>query len=167
MKDENIVLIGMPGCGKSTLGVLLAKLLCKDFADVDLLIQKRIGMPLQQYIDENGVDAFLEAEADALDALDLSNTVIATGGSAPLTARGAKRLAALGKIVYLSLPFSEIEKRITNAATRGIAMRAGETLLDVYNTRCPIYAALADLTFTPESSDIASTALALSAGLKK
>ena len=71
MNQNNIVLIGMPGCGKSTLGVLLAKLLCKDFTDVDLVIQKRIGQPLQQYINENGVDAFLSAEADALESLDV------------------------------------------------------------------------------------------------
>ncbi len=166
MSKEHIVLIGMPGCGKSTLGVLLAKMLCKDFADVDLLIQRRIGMPLQQYIDQNGVDAFLKEEADALEALDVTNTVIATGGSAPLTKRGAARLSALGKIVYLSLPFAEIEKRITNLATRGIAMRQGETLLDVYNARCPIYKGLANLTFAPESSDIAQTATKLADALK-
>jgi shikimate kinase len=167
MKEENIVLIGMPGCGKSTLGVLLAKMLCKDFADVDLLIQRRIGMPLQQYIDQHGVDAFLKEEADALEVLNVTNTVIATGGSAPLTERGAARLSALGRIVYLSLPFAEIEKRITNLATRGIAMRQGETLLDVYNARCPIYEGLADLIFTPSTADIAQTASELTEKLKR
>lgn len=167
MSQNNIVLIGMPGCGKSTLGVLLAKLLCKDFADVDLVIQRRIGQPLQQYIDEKGVDAFLAAEADALDTLDVTNTVIATGGSAPLTARGAKRLKALGKVVYLCLPYAEIEQRVTNLATRGIAMRQGETLRDVYDDRCPLYVSLADLTFTPDCEDIAKTAMALAEALKK
>ena len=167
MSKSNIVLIGMPGCGKSTLGVLLAKLLCKDFTDVDLVIQKRIGQPLQQYIDEKGVDAFLAAEADALDTLDVTNTVIATGGSAPLTARGAKRLKALGKVVYLCLPYAEIEQRVTNLATRGIAIRQGETLRDVYDDRCPIYQDLADLVFTPDCGDIAKTAMSLCEALKK
>lgn len=167
MSRNNIVLIGMPGCGKSTLGVLLAKLLCKDFADVDLLIQKRIGMSLQQYIDEKGVDAFLKAEADALEAIDVTNTVIATGGSAPLTARGAARLKALGKVVYLCLPYAEIEQRVTNLATRGIAMQKGETLQDVYNARCPIYHDLADFVFTPACGDIAKTAMSLCEILKK
>lgn len=167
MSQENIVLIGMPGCGKSTLGVLLAKLLCKDFTDVDLLIQKRIGMPLQTYMDKNGVDAFLEEEAAALETLNVANTVIATGGSAPLTAHGAKRLKTLGKVVYLCLPYAEIAQRITNLATRGIAMRQNETLQDVYNTRCPLYQQLADLVFTPDSGDIAKTALHLASLLKK
>ena len=70
MKENNIVLIGMPGCGKSTLGVVLAKMLCADFLDLDLLIQKKIGMTLQEYIDKNGVDAFLELEADVALALE-------------------------------------------------------------------------------------------------
>ncbi|MBQ9099607.1 MAG: shikimate kinase [Clostridia bacterium] len=165
--QTNIILIGMPGCGKSTLGVLLAKLLCKDFIDVDLLIQKQIGMSLQQYIDEKGVNAFLEAEADALCALNCQNTVIATGGSAPLTKRGANRLSALGKTVYLRLSYEEIEKRITNLATRGIAMEQGETLRDVYNARCPLYESIADLIFSPDAANIAETATALAARLKK
>ena len=167
MSKENIVLIGMPGCGKSTLGVLLAKLLCKDFIDVDLLIQGRIGMSLQQYIDKNGIEAFLEAEVDTIANINTNNTVIATGGSAPLTVRGANYLKALGKNGYLYLPYEEIERRITDPTTRGIAMQVGETLLDVYNARCPIYASLADLTFTPNGMNIAETALALANELKK
>ena len=167
MSNENVILIGMPGCGKSTLGVLLAKLCCKDFADVDLLIQKRIGTSLQDYIDQYGTEAFLEAEADTLEALETANTIVATGGSAPLTARGAKRLKALGKVVYLRLPYEEIERRITNPSTRGIAMKPGQTLRDVYAARCPIYEALADLIFEPSTTDIAQTATELAEQLKK
>ena len=167
MSKKNVVLIGMPGCGKSTLGVLLAKLCCKDFADVDLLIQKRIGTSLQTYIDQHGTEAFLEVEADTLAALETENTVIATGGSAPLTARGAKRLKELGPVVYLCLPYEEIERRITNPTTRGIAMRKGQTLRGVYAARCPIYEALADLVFEPNATDIAQTAMDLAEKLKK
>ena len=167
MSKENVILIGMPGCGKSTLGVLLAKLCCKDFADVDLMIQKRIGTSLQSYINQYGTEAFLAAEADTLEALEAENTIVATGGSAPLTARGAKRLKALGRVVYLRLPYAEIERRITNPTTRGIAMRPGETLRDVYATRCPIYEGLADLIFEPNATDIAQTAMELAEKLKK
>lgn len=167
MKKSNIVLIGMPGCGKSTLGVVLAKLLCKDFVDVDLLIQRRVGMGLQEYIDRFGVDAFLRAEADALLDLDVENAVIATGGSAPLLRDGAARLCALGEVVWLDLPLSEIERRVTNLGSRGIAMRAGETLSDIYAQRTPYYAAIADRRVQLDSTDIATGAMRLAALLKK
>ena len=166
MKQNNIVLIGMPGCGKSTLGVVLAKLLCMDFVDVDLLIQKRIGMPLQTYIDRFGTAAFLQAEAETVLHLRAENAVIATGGSAPLTAAGAKRLAELGEVVFLDLPLTEIEKRVTNLATRGIAMTAGETLADVYRYRHPFYEAIADRTVTLPCTDIAASAMRLAEMLK-
>ncbi|MBE6691090.1 MAG: shikimate kinase [Ruminococcaceae bacterium] len=167
MNKENIILIGMPGCGKSTLGVLLAKLLCKDFLDADLVIQRQIGMPLQQYIDQKGVDAFLAAEADVICGLQAENTVIATGGSAPLLPCAARKLKELGSVVFLDLPCPEIEKRIHDLATRGIAMQPGETLSDIYESRRPLYLKLADLIFVPNSSDIAQTAIRLAEALKK
>ena len=167
MRGNNIVLIGMPGCGKSTLGVVLAKLLCMDFVDVDLLIQQRVGMGLQDYIDRFGTDAFLRVEAQVLAALDVTNTVIATGGSAPLHPVGAARLQELGEVVWLDLPLSEIEKRVTNLSTRGIAMRAGETLADVYAYRTPYYEALCDRRIELEGTDIAAGALLLRDLLKK
>ncbi len=161
-KKDNIVLVGMPGCGKSTLGVVLAKLLCMDFIDVDLVLQKQLGMPLQHYIDKHGTEAFLQAEANALLTLDAHRAVIATGGSAPLTVAGAKRLSELGRVVFLDLPYPEIERRITNLATRGIAMGKDETLADVYRIRHPYYTAVADVTVTPHTADIASSAMYLS-----
>ncbi|MBQ8357634.1 MAG: shikimate kinase [Clostridia bacterium] len=167
MKNNNIVLIGMPGCGKSTLGVILAKMLCMDFVDVDLLIQRRIGTSLQAYIDRFGTDAFLAAEAETLEALEATHTVIATGGSAPLTAKGAARLTELGEVVFLDLPLPEIERRITNLHSRGIAMRPGETLADVYHHRLPYYRAIADRTVTVNGNDIAAAAAQLAEILKK
>lgn len=166
MKKSNVVLIGMPGCGKSTLGVVLAKLLCKDFVDVDLLIQRRVGMGLQEYIDRFGVDAFLRAEADALLDLNVENAVIATGGSAPLLERGAARLCELGEVVWLDLPLSEIERRVTNLGSRGIAMEKGETLADIYAQRTPYYQAIADRHVRLDSTDIATAAMHLSELLK-
>ncbi|MBE6596615.1 MAG: shikimate kinase [Ruminococcaceae bacterium] len=158
---DNIVLIGMPGCGKSTLGIVLAKMLCMDFVDVDLVIQKKIGMPLQEYIDSEGVDAFLELEADTVVGLECENTVIATGGSAVMRTRAAERLSSLGTVVYLSLPLHEIEKRVTNLETRGIAMKAGESLSDVYELRRPIYEKYAEITADVSRGDIAMNCRAL------
>ena len=166
MSRGNIVLIGMPGCGKSTLGVVAAKMLCMDFLDVDLLIQKRCGMSLQSYIDTYGVDAFLELEADTLSDIDCENTVISTGGSAPLTERGAKTLSSLGRVVYISLPCEEIERRVKNIATRGIAMRKGETLRDIYNQRTPIYERLAEVTLKIASKDIYKNSRALADSIR-
>ncbi len=145
MEKDNIILIGMPGCGKSTIGIVLAKMLCMDFCDVDLLIQKRAGTSLQKYIDTYGVDNFLEFEGKTVCELNCKNTVIATGGSAVLTESGAEHLRALGTLVYLQLPLEDIKKRIKNLGDRGVAMRMGEDLNDVYNYRTPIYEKLADI----------------------
>ncbi len=155
MKKNNIILIGMPGCGKSTLGIVAAKMLCMDFADVDLIIQKKIGMSLQEYIDRYGVEAFLDTEAETVCGLEMSNTVIATGGSAVLRERAAEYLSRLGRIVYLRLPCDEIERRVTNLSRRGVAMESGETLHDVYRKRAPIYEKYANITIDINGGDIA------------
>ena len=167
MKKNNIVLIGMPGCGKSTLGVVLAKMLCRDFLDLDLEIQKKIGMTLQEYIDKNGVDAFLELEADIASTLECENTIIATGGSAVLRDRAAKHLRTLGTTVYISLPIEEIEKRITDLSHRGVAMSRGETLRDVYQKRVPIYDKYADVKVDISGETIAASCRKLCSELKK
>jgi shikimate kinase len=166
MSRENFVLIGMPGCGKSTLGVVAAKLLCMDFLDVDLLLQKRIGMSLQEYIDRFGTESFLEAEADLLSSLDVSSTVISTGGSAVLTERGAMRLKELGVLVYIRVPFEMLEKRLTNLSDRGVARKSGQSLRDIYEERCPIYEKYADITIDIGTEDIASSCERLVACLK-
>ena len=167
MKKNNIVLIGMPGCGKSTLGVVLAKMLCADFLDLDLVIQKKIGMTLQEYIDKNGVDSFLELEANIASALDCEHTVVATGGSAVLRERAADHLKALGKTVYISLPLADIEKRITDLSKRGVAMSRGETLRDVYEKRIPIYEKYADVTIDISGLTIAESCAKACETIKK
>ena len=157
MKKNNIILIGMPGCGKSTLGVVLAKMLCRDFLDLDLLIQKKIGMTLQDYIDKNGVDAFLELEADIAESFECENTVLATGGSAVIKERAANHLVSLGTTVYISVPLADIEKRITDLSSRGVAMSRGETLGDVYERRVPIYEKYADIKVDIKDKTIAES----------
>ena len=161
MSKGNFVLIGMPACGKSTLGVVAAKMLCMDFLDVDLFLQKRLGRSLQSYIEEFGTAAFLEAEADAILALDVENTIISTGGSAVLTERGAKRLSELGKMVYIKAPFEIIEARIGDIEKRGVAHEAGQTLRDIYRERAPIYERYADATIEVGKTEIAVTSRAL------
>ena len=154
---SNFVLIGMPACGKSTLGVVAAKMLCMDFFDVDLFLQKRLGASLQSYIEKFGTRAFLEAEADAICALELENTIISTGGSAVLTERGAKRLRELGKMVYINAPLPIIEARIGDLDRRGVTHGAGQTVRDIYEERTPIYEKYADATIEVGKTEIAET----------
>lgn len=146
MEGKNITLIGMPGSGKSTVGVLLAKTLGYRFQDVDLLIQQREGALLQDILDRLGVEAFLDLEAEVVRDLDCTGTVIAPGGSAVCREEAARHLKELGLVVYLHVPLAELERRIRNITTRGIAMEPGQTLADVYAVREPLYRKYADLT---------------------
>lgn len=148
MKD-NIVLIGMPGAGKSTVGVLLAKSLGKRFVDTDLEIQNNAGRKLQEIIDADGIEKFLKTEEQVLLQLDCRNSVIATGGSAVYSEKGMKKLAQNGITVFLNVPFEEIERRINNITTRGIAMKNDETLKELYAERMPLYKKYADITVVP------------------
>ena len=143
---DNIILIGMPGAGKSTVGVLLAKTLGYAFLDTDLVIQQREGALLQSLVDSLGVEAFLDVEADAICSVECRGTVIAPGGSAVCRERAMSHLKALGRIVYLHLPLEELERRLSNISTRGIAMAPGETLADLFARRAPLYRNYADLT---------------------
>lgn len=146
MEGKNITLIGMPGSGKSTVGVLLAKTLGYRFLDADLLIQQREGALLQDILDQRGVEGFLDVEEDVIRSLDCTGTVIAPGGSAVCREGAARRLKELGLVVYLHVPLAELERRISNITTRGIAMAPGQTLADVYAVREPLYRKYADLT---------------------
>lgn len=155
-KDTNIILIGMPSSGKSTLGVLLAKQLGYDFIDTDLVIQKRSGKRLQQLLDEDGHDAFLRAEEEALLAVRAKRAVIATGGSAVYSACGMAHLKEEGKVVYLKLPFRIIRRRLSNLSTRGVVLAPGQTLEQLYLERCGLYERYADITFdqAPEGKEL-------------
>lgn len=153
MKKSNIVLIGMPGAGKSTIGVILAKAAGLEFTDTDLLIQSRTGRRLQEIIDNDGIDAFLKTESDVISALSLENSVIATGGSAVLSKPAMENLKTNGTVVYLFTPLEEIKRRVDNITTRGIAMNKGETLESVYNKRLPLYQKYADITVTCDNTE--------------
>ena len=143
---KNIVLIGMPGAGKSTIGVILAKALLYAFTDTDLIIQSRYGMSLCQIIEEKGTDAFLQIENDVIASCEFFNCVIATGGSAVYGEEAMENLKENGTIVYLKLPVRELEKRLSNIHTRGVAMNKGETIADLYEKRRPLYEKYADVT---------------------
>ena len=144
---NNVILIGMPSSGKSTLGVLLAKLLGYDFIDTDLLIQKAEGKHLQDIINEKGLAYFKAREAETLLALDCDQTVIATGGSAVYDEAAMTHLRETGRVIYLSVPFSAVEERLQNLSTRGVVMEKGTTLRSLYDERAPLYEKYAHLTF--------------------
>ncbi|MEE1007137.1 MAG: shikimate kinase [Acutalibacteraceae bacterium] len=146
MKKSNIVLIGMPGAGKSTVGVVLAKTAALEFVDTDLLIQKQTGRKLQEIIDNDGIDEFLKIEGEIISRVDCKNSVIATGGSAVFSESAMNNLRRDGVIVFLDVPLAEIKRRVDNITTRGIAMKSGETLETVYNERLPLYKKYADIT---------------------
>jgi len=141
---DNITLIGMPGSGKSTVGVLLAKTLGCGFLDTDLLIQQREGALLQDIIDQKGVTYFLQAEEKAVQAVSCHRHVIAPGGSVVCRPGAMEHLKGLGTVVYLRLPLEELTARIQNISTRGIAMEPGQTLAEVYAYRSPLYETYAD-----------------------
>ena len=143
---DNIILIGMPGSGKSTLGVVAAKYLGLDFIDCDIVIQRERGETLASLIERLGTDGFLDVEGDALSRLAPAHpSVIATGGSAVLREAAMEHLRSLGTVVYLRVPLREIERRVSEPHSRGVAMKDGETLADVYAERAPLYEKYANL----------------------
>ncbi len=146
----SIILIGMPSCGKSTLGVLLAKKLGLEFIDSDLLIQKKHGKLLHELIEQHGNEAFLALESEVNCAITEQNAVIATGGSAVYSECAMRHLATLGKIVYIHISYEEMEVRLGDYAHRGVIMPAGYTLRDLYDERTALYERYANVTVSGE-----------------
>lgn len=144
--SANIILIGMPGVGKSTVGVLLAKALRRGFVDSDLLIQAGEDRGLQEIIDRNGNDAFCRLEEQYLLCLDVRRHVIATGGSAVYSEPAMRALKASGPVVHLSLPLERLLERLENLATRGVVIDPNQGLGELYRRRMPLYARWADVT---------------------
>jgi shikimate kinase len=143
---KNIILIGMPGAGKSTVGVILAKTLGMTFVDTDIAIQERTGKHLQEIIDTEGPDAFLKTEEETVLSLSCRNCVIATGGSVVFSGTTMEHFKEEGVVVYLEISFDEMAKRLKNITTRGIVLFKGENLFDMYRERVPLYEKYADIT---------------------
>ena len=152
---KNIILIGMPACGKSSVGVILAKTAAMSFVDTDLLLQEKEGRKLQYIIDNQGMDEYLKIEERILSSVNEENAV--TGGSAVYSERAMAHLKSVGTVVYLKLSLSEIDRRLKNIKTRGIAMGPGETLADLYDYRVPLYERYADITIDAEGLTIEET----------
>ena len=151
---RNLILTGRPAGGKSTLGVVLAKTLGMKFVDTDLLIQEVENCKLQEIIDERGMQEFLRIEEKVLSEIEAENSIISTGGSAVYSDKAMKHLGNIGDVVYIKLSLDEIERRLNNIKTRGIAMKPGETLADLYNMRVPLYEKYADITIETEGMGI-------------
>lgn len=146
----SIILIGMPSCGKSTLGVLLAKKLGLEFIDSDLLIQKKHKKLLHELIAEHGNEGFLALESEVNCGIETAQAVIATGGSAVYSDEAMAHLATLGKIVYIHISYEEMEARLGDYAHRGVVMPEGYTLRDLYNERAALYEKYAHVTISGE-----------------
>lgn len=158
LERSNIVLIGMPGAGKSTVGVVLAKRLGLAFVDVDLLLQSRHGRRLQDLIDGAGLAFFRTLEEETLTSLELAGTVIATGGSAIYSEAGMTSLAASGRIVFLDAPLAALLHRIQDMDQRGLVIDPGESFADLYARRRPLYQRWAELTIAVDSGGIEAIA---------
>jgi shikimate kinase len=154
MIKNNIVLIGMPGCGKSTIGVVLAKVLGYRFLDADLLIQEQEGRRLSQIIEEEGILGFGRIENQVNASIRAERTVIATGGSVVYGREAMEHLGTIGTILYIKLPYEEIQKRLGDLNERGITIKDGQTLLDLYRERVPLYEKYAHLTVETDGLDL-------------
>ncbi len=154
---KNVVLIGMPGSGKSTVGVLLAKVLGYEFLDSDLLIQKREGRLLSQVIQQEGIEGFIRIEEEVNAGIRKTDTVIATGGSAVYGARAMAHLRETGTIVYLKLPLEELQRRLGNLKCRGVVLKEGQTLQELYEQRAPLYERYADVEVDETGLDVEQT----------
>ncbi len=152
---KNIILTGMPGAGKSTVGVILAKSLLCDFTDTDLVIQKKTGKSLCEIIDEKGIDGFLKKENDIICSQIFNDCVVATGGSAGYGEKAMQKRRENGTVIFLDVDVKELEARLSNIKTRGVAMKKDMTVRELYNERLPLYEKYADITvkcsgLTPE-----------------
>lgn len=156
MKD-NIILIGMPGVGKSTVGVILAKLLGYHFVDSDLVIQRQEGKLLHEIISEQGVDGFIQVENKVNASLEAHHTVIATGGSVVYGKEAMEHLKEIGTVIYLKLSYTPLSARLSNIKGRGVVLREGQDLKALYEERTPLYEQYGDIVIDEEQLSIEET----------
>lgn len=155
----NITLIGMPGCGKSTVGVLLAKIMGYGFLDCDLLIQNETGKLLHELIEEYGNDGFIKIENDVISGIYTKHSIIATGGSAVYGKDAMEHLKQNSTVVYIKLSYKEIENRLGDLNERGVVLPDGKNLKELYDERCVLYEKYADIIVEPIDMSISETAM--------
>ena len=169
-QKSNIVMIGMPAAGKSTIGVILAKRLGYSFIDVDLVIQEQTGKLLKEIIAEKGEDGFLSIEESVNAGLDVKRSIIAPGGSVIYGAKAMEHLKEIGTVVYLKLNYEDLEKRLGNLKDRGVVLKDGMTLRDLYDERSVYYERYADITIDEtgkEFGDVVDELRAYFEGIRK
>ncbi len=154
---NNIVLVGMPGVGKSTVGVILAKILGYRFIDTDLLIQESEGRLLKEIIASEGIDGFIEIENKVNSQINAEKSVIATGGSVVYGREAMEHLCEIGTVIYLSLDYKKLRYRLGNIKNRGVVIRDGQKLIDLYNERVPLYVKYADIIIDENGCNIEKT----------
>lgn len=162
----NVVLVGMPGCGKSTVGVILAKTLGMSFTDTDLLICAKEENTLQNIIEEKGLAYFEKVENEVGESLKVRNTVVATGGSMIMYEKAMAHLKEIATVVYIDVSLAELKRRLVNIKTRGIAFAEGETLDDIFSIRTPLYKKYADITVNADEFSIEETVTKLTELIK-
>ncbi len=159
-EKDNIILIGMPGAGKSTLGIVLAKIINYDFVDADLLIQNQCDKTLQKIIDAMGPEGFIQVENEVLCDLDAHHSIIATGGSAVYSDDAMKHLAEIGTVVYLKVSLEELTNRLGGLYERGVVMKngMGMSLSDLFDERIPLYEKYADVVLDIDGMNVRDSA---------
>jgi len=157
MQKDNIVLIGMPGVGKSTVGVILAKVLGYQFIDADLVIQEQEKRLLREIIAEEGTEGFIQVENRVNATLEAHHAIIATGGSVVYGKEAMEHLQEIGTVIYLEVAYPELEKRLEDIKGRGVVLRDGQTLYDLYLERTPLYEKYADIRISETGLDIEQT----------
>ena len=156
-QKTNIVLIGMPGVGKSTIGVILAKVRGYSFLDADLLIQEQEGKLLREIIEEKGTDGFIEVENRVNASIRADRAIIATGGSVVYGKEAMEHLKEIGRVVYLKVSYAILEKRLADIKGRGVVLKEGQTLETLFEERSKLYEQYADIEVSEEGLDVEQT----------
>lgn len=156
-QKTNIVLIGMPGVGKSTIGVILAKVLGYSFLDADLLIQEQEGKLLREIIEEKGTDGFIDVENRVNASIRADRAIIATGGSVVYGKEAMEHLKEIGRVVYLKVSYAILEKRLADIKGRGVVLKEGQTLETLFEERSKLYEQYADIEVSEEGLDVEQT----------